>query len=104
MKASEFIIENSVSGFELKYTHHFFDRLRERNIPVALVNTILRRIGRAKRQINDIGVEKSVAVYDSREGVHLIVKKKDETSNELQLITAYRNDDYHGKTPVIQIR
>jgi hypothetical protein len=104
MKALEFIIEDTAAGFDLKYSQHFFDRLKKRNIPLAFVNTIIKRLGRARRFINDNGVEKSVAVYDSVQGIHLIVKKADHDSNNLQIITVYKNDDYHGKTPVVTVR
>lgn len=104
MKALEFIIEDTAAGFDLKYTQHFWDRLSKREIPLAFINTIIKRLGRARRFINDNAIEKSVSVYDSVQGIHLIVKKASQDSNDLQVITVYKNDDYHGKTPVITVR
>jgi len=104
MRAEEFITEGYAAGYDFKFTKHFFDRLEQRDIPISIVNTILNRIGRAKKVINDVGVEKAVSVYDSNTGVHLIVKKRAPESADLEIITAYRNDEYKGKTPVVKVR
>jgi hypothetical protein len=109
MRANEFINEDTIyeasfGGYDLQFTKHFFDRLAERGISAALVKNILKRLDRARRRIDDIGSETSINIYDRREGVHIVVSKPDEKSNKLQLLTAYKNDEYHGKNPVIPVR
>jgi hypothetical protein len=109
MRSKEFILEDKVyeasfGGYDLQYTKHFYDRILERGISTALIKNILKRLDRARKQIDDIGAETSINIYDRREGVHVVVSKPNEQSNKLQLITAYKNNEYHGKNPVIPVR
>ncbi len=109
MKAKEFIVEEKIfeakfGGFDLQFTQHFLDRLIERGISLDLVKNILSRLDRAKSQIQEIGTETSINIYDRRTDVHVVVSKPSEESNKLSVITAYKNDQYHGKNPVIKIR
>jgi hypothetical protein len=109
MRASEFINENiiyeaSFGGYDLQFTKHFVDRVAKRGISTALVKNILQRLDRARKKIDEIGSETSINIYDRREGVHIVVSKPDEKSNKLQLITVYKNNEYHGKNPVIPVR
>jgi hypothetical protein len=109
MRAKEFILEEKVfeakfGGFDLQFTQHFLDRLIKRGISLDLVKNILSRLDRAKSQIQDIGTETSINIYDSRTDVHIVVSKPTEESNKLSVITAYKNDQYHGRNPVIKIR
>lgn len=109
MRSKEFINESKIyetkfGGFDLQISKHFLDRLVEREISMSLVKNILARLDRARSQINGIGSQTSINIYDARSDVHVVVSKPDENSNKLQLITAYKNDQYHGKNPVIKIR
>lgn len=108
MRAKEFINEDIIyeaafGGYDLQYTKHFLDRLVKRNISMSLIKNILSRLDRAKSQIDKIDTETSINIYDRRNNVHVVVSKPDE-SNKLQLITAYKNDQYHGRNPVIPVR
>lgn len=78
--------------------------MKEKNIPWSIVKKILERLGRARRFIDEQGVEDAVSLYDSTSHVHLIVKKEDYDVPNLQVITAYKHDDYRGLTPVFKIR
>lgn len=100
----DFIFEETVGGFELKYTQHLFDRLEEKDIPFSIIQKIVQRIGRARKFIEQNAVERSVSLYDSKSHVHLIVTKKDEETPILVLRTAYRNSNYHGLTKVFKVR
>lgn len=112
MRAREFISEEIVyeekfGGYDLLYTRHFFDRIRERGISPEMVQNILKRLGRARRQIDDIGVETSISIHDRREGIHIIVAKPDSADNKLHLLTAFKDTNYTGnagKTPIIPVR
>jgi hypothetical protein len=109
MRAKEFTFEEIVyeakfGGYDLHFTKHFFDQINKRGISQALVNNILKRLDRARKQIDDIGPETSINIYDRKEGVHIVISKPNEDENKIQLITAYKNDQYHGRNPVIPIR
>lgn len=103
MRLAEILEESSYGGFDLLFTSHFFDRVAERGIPKALVNNILSRIARVRKQILDIDTQTSINIYDRREGVHVVVSRPD-NSMRLQLITAYKNPHYHGRNPVLPVR
>lgn len=104
MRAKEFIFEESIAGYNIVYRKHLFDRMKEKNIPWSIVKKILERLGRARRFIDEQGVEDAVSLYDSTSHVHLIVKKEDYDVPNLQVITAYKHEDYRGLTPVFKIR
>lgn len=104
MRAREFIFEESIAGYNIIYRQHLFDRLKEKNIPYAIVQKILQRVGRARKFIDEYGVEDAVSLYDSTSNVHLIVRKEDHDVPNLQVITAYRHENYRGLTPVFKIR
>ena len=96
-----------VAGYTLLNTRHIFARAQERGIPLTAITTILKRLGRARKFIDaeSPSVNRGVSLYDSKTGVHLIVKKLEHSdSNELALITVYVNRNYQGVTPVFRVR
>lgn len=103
MRLEELLVESTYGGFDLMFTSHFFNRLSERGISKSLVQNILSRLGRVRKQILDIGTQTSINLYDRRENVHVVVSRPD-NSMRLQLITAYVNPKYHGRNPVLVVR
>jgi len=96
-----------IAGYTVSGTRHIYDQARDRRIPLTAITTILKRLGRARKFIDaeSTAVNRGVSLYDSKTGVHLIVKKLEHSdSNELKLITVYVNRDYRGMTPVFRVR
>ena len=109
MRAHEFIsevrqTEVRIAGFDVLLTDHIYDQGEDRGVSRSMINTILKRLGRARKQILDIGTETSINIYDRVDNVHLVVTKPREDSDRLQLVTTYINPRYHGRNPVIVVR
>ena len=93
------------SGYRVLDTNHVFTRAGQRGIPEVALTVILKRLGRCRKFIEEQATVQGVSLYDSKTGVHLIVKKFDDPKrNDLMLITTYRDHNYRGRTPVCKVR
>lgn len=94
-----------VSGYELINTAHVFQRARERGIDPAVVKAVLKRVGYAKKQIAAVGETVGVSLWDSVNGIHVIVRKVPQ-SNKLTVITVYPADNpkVQRRTPIVRVR
>ena len=109
MRAHEFIRESKateikIAGFDVLITDHFYQQGQSRGVTQAMVNAMLKRLGRARRPILAAGTETSINIYDRVDDVHLVVTKPSKDSDRLQLVTTYINPNYHGRNPVIVVR
>lgn len=109
MRATEFIYEGvvyeaTVSGYDLQFTKHFFDQIKKRDISIAIVNSMLKRLDRVRKQIDSIDPDTSFNLYDRRSNVHVVVSKPAQALNKLYLITVYKDANFRGKNPVVLVR
>lgn len=97
-----------VAGYTLLNTQHVLDQAEQRGIPRAIIASMLKRVGRARKFIDTEGRKQGVSLWDTRNGVHLIVKKfDDDARNDLMLVTVYRDSDRkykNVKTPKFALR
>ena len=81
-----------VSGYELSNTHHIFQRAHERGINRAIIISLLKRIGRARKAIEEYGETLGVRLWDSQNRVYIISYKIPDTAI-LKLVTVHGHDD-----------
>ena len=80
-----------VAGYELVNTAHILQRAEQRNIPRAVIASMLNRLGRVKWAIKEYGEFPGVRIYDSVNDVYIPMRLVPDT-NRLQLITVHRTD------------
>lgn len=94
-------------GFEVLDSNHEIERAIERGIPRAFITTVLKRVGRAKRAIAQVGERLGVRLHDTVNDIEVVVQKLPyEDRNRLLILTVYKHNPRRDRSasPRIVVR